>query len=219
MTHFLASSSSVSWNCFFKLSFSYKYDKIQSTLKVSQKDNKYALVVHQYLGQFQIKGCGVRGSGVRTHKVGDNTHIWNLKKYNYHTFAIEKKVEPSSLEKLGLLSINLGTQSPLERFHTPLPVLTLMTWLIFFSDSESLFVNSEATLWTSSVSVSLNSSSWWIWLYYSKNKKLLSWHSLMESLTKNLKMIIYKVKLQKFGGQENVTPSPPKKENDLTVSK
>lgn len=161
MTHFLASSSSVSWNCFFKLSFSYKYDKIQSTLKVCQKDNKYSLVVHQYLWQFQIKGCGVRGSGQT--KLVTILISWILK-----TFAIEKKVEPPSLEKLGLLSINLGTQSPLERFHTPLPVLTLMTWLIFFSDSESLFVNSEATLWTSSVSVSLNSSSWWIWLYYSK---------------------------------------------------
>lgn len=40
----------------------------------------------------------------------------------------------------------------------------------------------------------------------------------MESLKKSLKIIIYKVKLQQFGVQENVTPPPPKKDN-ITVSK
>ena len=161
MTHFLASSSSVSWNCFFKLSFSYKYDKIQSTLKVSQKDNKYSLVVHQLLWKFQIQGCGARW--IRTNLVTLPVS-GILKKIIMHLLINKEKVEPPSLEKLGLLSVNLGTQSPPWKITYPLPVLTLMTWLIFFSDSESLFVNSEATLWTSSVSVSLNSSSWWIWL-------------------------------------------------------
>lgn len=37
-------------------------------------------------------------------------------------------------------------------------LLTRMTWFIFFSASESLFVNSDDTLFTSSVSASLSSS-------------------------------------------------------------
>lgn len=80
-----------------------------------------------------------------------------------------------------------NTTPPPRKITRILPclVLTLMTWLIFFSDSESLFVNSEATLWTSSVSVSLNSSSWWIWLYYSQTKRNYCYDTLWWRVLKN----------------------------------
>lgn len=110
VTHFLANSSSVSWNCFFKLSFSYKYNKSNQHFKLNRKTINIHWLFTNSSDSFRFRGVELGGSG-QTNLVTLPVCGILKKKIIVH-LPLKKKVEPHSLEKLGLLSINLGTQSP-----------------------------------------------------------------------------------------------------------